>query len=162
MIGKRFHRWLVLARGAKPDGQRKPHIKWLCRCDCGAEREVYHSHLKSGESRSCGCLRHENCGGRHHNWRGGRHIGVDGYVRVTAGSGRRHEHRVVMERLLGRPLRQHEAVHHKNGRKDDNCPDNLELCVDRHPPKQRVSDLQMWAIRLLNDYPVIVGIPDGA
>ena len=39
----------------------------------------------------------------------------------------RHEHRVVMEKLLGRPLTSDEIVHHKDGNIFNNSPDNLEL-----------------------------------
>jgi hypothetical protein len=54
-IGKRFGRWLVLRRG---DGPGKWKTYWLCRCDCGEEKSVPATHLRSGASTSCGCVGH--------------------------------------------------------------------------------------------------------
>lgn len=51
----------------------------------------------------------------------------DGYWRVKTSRGWRLEHRVVMEAILGRPLLSSELVHHRDGTRTNNRPDNLEL-----------------------------------
>lgn len=37
------------------------------------------------------------------------------------------QHRLVMEEVIGRPLTRNDHVHHKNGNRQDNRPENLEL-----------------------------------
>lgn len=57
-----------------------------------------------------------------------------------------------MEQVLGRPLRAGENVHHINGQRDDNRPENLELWSKSQPAGQRVVDKVAWAIEFLAMY----------
>ncbi len=52
------------------------------------------------------------------------------------------EHRYVMAQILGRPLDPRERVHHRNSKRSDNRPENLELWTLQHkdPPGARIVD----------------------
>lgn len=86
-------------------------------------------------------------GEEHHAWRGGRIVTDDGYVLVlvpsddpfygmaqvkTANKKYCLEHRYVMAQKLGRLLLDQETVHHKDGNKQNNHPDNLQLRQGNH------------------------------
>jgi hypothetical protein len=72
---------------------------------------------------------------KHPNWKGGRLVDGNGYILVHCPnhpSGRKHipyilEHRLVMEKMIGRFLEPGEVVHHKDGNKQNNDPSNLQL-----------------------------------
>lgn len=88
----------------------------------------------------------------------------EGYRKVVQNGAQLFEHRLIMENSLGRPLTEHETVHHKNGDRADNrltkghelhCPGtccNLELWSKSQPYGQRVQDKIAWAKMLLAEY----------
>jgi hypothetical protein len=60
LTGQRFNRLIVLEReGYAPNGTGKKAIQWKCLCDCGNICHVMSHSLKSGNTKSCGCLHSE-------------------------------------------------------------------------------------------------------
>jgi hypothetical protein len=91
------------------------------------------------------------------NWKGGRTRHKAGYVMVkTVGhprggrGGYVFEHILIAEEILGRHLEAGESIHHRNGVKDDNHPENLELWTRPQPTGIRVSDAIEWARSILD------------
>lgn len=57
LSGRKYGKLTVVSMYCRTP-QRK--YKWLCKCDCGNECVVFGSKLRTGYTRSCGCLRHKS------------------------------------------------------------------------------------------------------
>lgn len=129
--------------------------------ECGVEfprvlRETRPEHRKSGQA-YCS----QRCGNQHAKRvaakartrpLGSTNASTQGYAVVKTEAGWEPEHRVVMECVIGRPLWPDENVHHRNGSKSDNRPENLELWSTSQPKGQRIEDKVAWAIEMIERY----------
>ena len=146
--GKVFGRLKAISRVQNTD-------KWKFSCSCGKEKIINAYPVIYGSVVSCGCYNKDKSTGKNNpRWNGGRTISSNGYAYVNCGPGNkpRLEHRVVMEAHLGRKLESYENVHHKNGVRNDNRIENLELWSKSQPNGKRVKDLLDWAKWILQKY----------
>ena len=147
--------WWYKPIGTKEHGRTRASIITCKRCSQKFLTSVFHR--RNAEYCSHTCSTKAACeanpgrykGEKGGNWKGGRRIDNRGYVLIWKPDHptRRgkikpymQEHRFVMESVLGRILEPHERVHHKNGIKHDNRPENLEMWTNGHPSGQRLKE----------------------
>lgn len=153
--GNKYHKLTVVKRSHV--GKNGQHY-YVCRCDCGKIKVINIAKLHNGQVKSCGCLMARS-GERNGFWRGGRRKLANGYILIYQPNHPNrtkrnyvYEHRLVMEKHIGRYLTKGETVHHKNGVRDDNCISNLELRVGHHGAGADVNEKVIYALNILRTY----------
>lgn len=66
IIGQKFGKLIVLSEHSK---SRNGHERYTCQCECGNQCNILKTHLRQGNTTSCGCDK-KQIGDNHHQWNG--------------------------------------------------------------------------------------------
>lgn len=135
-----------IKKGVEIGRKNSQRYVWHACVDCGEEKWVQLRQGKPISLRCNSCAGHRKAlklgdsrrGNLSPSWKGGRFIDNKGYVTtwihpndffypMAMKNGYVQEHRLIIAKRLGRNLHRWETVHHKNGIRDDNRLENLEL-----------------------------------
>ena len=116
---------------------KKVEDKKFCACNCGGFIPIKINRNTGQPVKYIrGHQSYGQIGELNHNWKGGKIIDRAGYILVYCPThpynegGYVFEHRLVVERWLGRYLRPEELIHHRNQIKTDNRIENLQVVTN--------------------------------
>ena len=117
------------------------------RCGITKQRTLYNGYTYNYAQKYCSRDCYHRSKRNERGW-----LNQEGYVKTKIKGRTLFMHRLVMSQMLGRELYPHETVHHKNGHRADNRPENLELWSTCHSRWQSVEDKIIWALEFLASY----------
>lgn len=124
------------------------------KCDnCGKYFKTYKCYLKRARKNHFCCKKcegeYKSLNNTFENWVGGYISKSTGYKTIRINGKNYDEHRLVMQKYLGRKLQKNEVVHHINGNKLDNRIDNLKLMTNQEHLKLHGSNRNNQKVCLL-------------